>query len=115
MADSGTLDIDAVTRRALELTRTQSGERKGSLLATIDRTITAAGARSLNQRLVAPSTDLFSIQAQQAAVAWLVEHPAVLDQMRAALKTMPDIERALSRIGLDRAGPRDLLAGCQWG
>ncbi len=110
VADSGTLDIDAVTRRALELTRTQSGERKGSLLATIDRTITAAGARSLTQRLVAPSTDLFSIQAQQAAVAWLVEHPAVLDQMRAALKTMPDIERALSRIGLDRAGPRDLLA-----
>ncbi|MEO0393135.1 MAG: DNA mismatch repair protein MutS [Pseudomonadota bacterium] len=110
VADSGTLDIDAVTRRALELTRTQGGERKGSLLATIDRTITAAGARSLTQRMVAPSTDLVTIRNQQAAVAWLVEHARVLDVIRTALKTMPDIERALSRIGLDRAGPRDLLA-----
>ena len=110
VADAGTLDIDAVTRRALELTRTQTGERKGSLLATIDRTITAAGARALTQRLTAPSTDLVTIQECQSAVAWLVEHPKVLESIRSDLKTLPDIERALSRIGLERAGPRDLLA-----
>jgi len=108
--DASTLEIDAVTRRALELTRTQSGERRGSLLATIDRTVTAAGARALGQHLTAPSTVLKTIKARQAGVAWLVEQPGQLASLREALKAMPDLERALSRLGLDRGGPRDLLA-----
>ncbi|MEM6903787.1 MAG: DNA mismatch repair protein MutS, partial [Pseudomonadota bacterium] len=108
--DDGSLEIDAVTRRALELTRTQSGERRGSLLATIDRTVTAAGARALAQRLVAPSTGLTTITARHDAVAWLVTECAAETGFREQLKAMPDVERALSRLGLERGGPRDMLA-----
>src|SRR5690606_27871865 len=50
----GLMEIDAATRRNLELTRTLAGERRGSLLATIDRTVTGAGARLLAARLGAP-------------------------------------------------------------
>ena len=104
------MQIDAATRRNLELTRALSGGREGSLLAAIDRTLTGAGARLLETRLKGPSTDLGTIKARQATLGYFVENRSLADDLRGLLRRMPDIERALSRLMLDRGGPRDLGA-----
>jgi DNA mismatch repair protein MutS len=104
------MQIDAATRRNLELTQALSGGREGSLLATIDRTVTAGGARLLERRLSSPSLDLHTIHARQAALDFLLESPSLRDQLRESLRRVPDIDRALSRLGLDRDGPRDMAA-----
>jgi DNA mismatch repair protein MutS len=106
----GVMQIDAATRRNLELTQALSGGREGSLLAAIDRTVTAGGARLLERRLSAPSLDLSVIHARQEALAFVLERPALRDRLRGALRRVPDIDRALSRLALDRDGPRDMAA-----
>ncbi len=108
LARGQTLEIDAATRRNLELTRSLTGERKGSLLATVDRTVTGAGARLLAQRLSAPLTGPAAIEERLEAVACLHAERPLREELRAALKRCPDIERALSRLSLGRGGPRDL-------
>ena len=107
---AGVMQIDAATRRNLELTQALSGGREGSLLAAIDRTVTAAGARLLERRISAPSRDLALIHRRQEAVAALVEDSRLTARLREALAAVPDMDRALSRLGLDRGGPRDLAA-----
>jgi DNA mismatch repair protein MutS len=109
-ARDGRMQIDAATRANLELTRTLSGEREGSLLATIDRTVTAAGARLLAERLAGPLTDPAAIEARLAAVARLVDDPDLRGELRRRLSAAPDMARALSRLALDRGGPRDHAA-----
>ncbi|MFC3170026.1 DNA mismatch repair protein MutS [Paracoccus fontiphilus] len=106
----GAMQIDAATRRNLELTQALSGGREGSLLSAIDRTVTAAGARLLERRISAPSRDLPLIHARQDAVASLVDDPRLMADLRTALARVPDMDRALSRLALDRGGPRDLAA-----
>ena len=109
--EAGSLvQIDAATRRNLELTQALSGGREGSLLATIDRTVTAGGARLLERRISAPSRDLAQIQARHDAVRFLVQQGRFAEDLRDALRRCPDIDRALSRLALDRGGPRDLAA-----
>jgi DNA mismatch repair protein MutS len=105
-----TMQIDAATRRNLELTQALSGGREGSLLHAIDRTATAAGARLLERRLSAPSRDLAEIRARHQAVRFLLDRPRLAEALRADLRRVPDIDRALSRLALDRGGPRDLAA-----
>jgi len=102
--------IDAATRRNLELTHALGGGRGGSLLDTIDRTATAGGARLLERRLSSPSRRLDTIRDRLAAVTFLFEHRTLADGLRDALRKTPDIDRALSRLALDRGGPRDLAA-----
>ena len=102
--------IDAATRRNLELTASMTGERKGSLLATIDRTVTGAGARMLGERIAAPLTDPAAIAHRLDAVALFRESSALTEDLRDMLKAAPDIARALSRLSLGRGGPRDLSA-----
>jgi DNA mismatch repair protein MutS len=109
-AAGGLMTIDAATRRNLELVRALDGGREGALLASVDRTLTGAGGRLLEARLAAPSADLGTIRARQAAVAWLVADPDALGAAREALRRAPDMERALARLGLERGGPRDLAA-----
>ncbi|ATQ54845.1 DNA mismatch repair protein MutS [Paracoccus yeei] len=109
-AAGGAMQIDAATRRNLELTQALSGGREGSLLAAIDRTVTAGGARLLERRISAPSRDLAVIHARQAAVAHLARDPRLTADLREALRRAPDMDRALSRLALDRGGPRDLAA-----
>jgi DNA mismatch repair protein MutS len=104
----GALAIDAATRANLELTRTLSGERSGSLLATIDCTVTPGGARLLAERLAGPLTDVAAIQARQDAVAFMAEQSDRREKLRLRLKRAPDLARAISRLGLGRGGPRDL-------
>lgn len=108
LAQGAVMEIDAATRRNLELTETLSGERKGSLLATIDRTITGAGARLLAARLAAPLTDPAAIDRRLDGVAFFVDRDSLREALRDGLKRCPDVERALSRLSLGRGGPRDL-------
>ncbi len=109
-AADGAVQIDAATRRNLELTQGFAGGRDGSLLASVDRTVTAAGARLLERRLSAPSRDLPLIHTRLDAVRFLTTGPRLREDLRAALRRVPDIDRALSRLALDRGGPRDLAA-----
>ncbi|MBK5934022.1 DNA mismatch repair protein MutS [Rhodovulum imhoffii] len=109
-AEAGIVQIDAATRRNLELTANLSGGREGSLLAAIDRTVTAGGARLLERRLSSPSRDLDTIRARLTAVRALVEDHTLCNALRDNLRKCPDIDRALSRLALDRGGPRDLAA-----
>jgi len=110
IAADGIMEIDAATRRNLELARTLSGEVKGSLLATIDRTSTGGGARLLAERLAAPLTDPVAIGSRLDAVQFLADTQSLRTDLRAHLRRAPDIERALSRLTLGRGGPRDLAA-----
>ena len=86
------------------------GAREGSLLAAIDRTVTAPGARLLAARLARPLLDPAAIDARLDAVAWFCEHRAQRQKLREALKGLGDMARALVRLALGRGGPRDL--GC---
>jgi DNA mismatch repair protein MutS len=109
-AQGTTLAIDAATRANLELMRTLAGERRGSLAAAIDRTVSAAGSRLLAQRLAAPLTDPAAIEARLDAVAALVGDWALCGDARASLAAAPDLARALARLVVARGGPRDLAA-----
>ena len=102
--------IDAATRRNLELTEALSGGRKGSLLEAIDRTVTGAGARLLLGRLGSPLTDVRAIEARLDEVRYFIDQSTTRDAVRGALRRVPDLERALSRLSLGRGGPRDLAA-----
>lgn len=102
--------IDAATRKNLEITQSLSGGRKGSLLAVIDKTVTSAGGRLLERRLSAPSTDFDEITARHDAVTFALSNSSISERLREILRKVPDMERALSRLSLDRASPRDLAA-----
>ena len=109
-ASDRTVQIDAATRRNLELTHALSGGRAGSLLAAIDRTVTPGGARLLERRLSSPSRDITTINDRLAAVDAMVADRPTAKSLREALRRVPDLDRALSRLAIDRAGPRDLAA-----
>ncbi|MEM8541926.1 MAG: DNA mismatch repair protein MutS [Pseudomonadota bacterium] len=109
-AQTRVMQIDAATRRNLELTHTLSGGKSGSLLSVIDRTVTAGGGRLLERRLSSPSRSLSTIQSRLDAVAYAVGRSQVRQDIRENLRRVPDLERALSRLGLDRGGPRDLTS-----
>ncbi|PVZ50480.1 DNA mismatch repair protein MutS [Thalassobacter stenotrophicus] len=104
------MQIDGATRRNLELTHSLSGGRAGSLLACIDRTLTAGGGRLLERRVSAPSTQIDAINARLDAITWANSNSNLTQTLRDALRKTPDMDRALSRLSLDRAGPRDLAA-----
>lgn len=108
ISSGANMEIDPATRRNLEITRTQNGERKGSLLATIDKTVTGPGARMLQACLSAPLTDLDTITTRLNRVEYFVGDAGMRDLIREQLKSMPDMERALSRLSVGRGGPRDL-------
>lgn len=105
-----TMQIDAATRRSLELTQANAGGRAGSLVATIDRTVTPGGARLLDRRLSQPSCKVAEIIDRQDGVTYMIADPLLVDDLRDHLRASADMDRALSRVALDRGGPRDLAA-----
>ena len=105
-----TMAIDSATRANLELTRTLSGERRGSLLDAIDCTATAAGSRLLAQRLAAPLTDTRTISHRLDAIALFANDSALCHDIRGILRAAPDLARAIARLSVGRGGPRDLAA-----
>lgn len=109
-SEERTVQIDAATRRNLELTHAMTGGRAGSLLAIMDRTCTAAGARLLERRISSPSRVLDTVHARLDAVTFGYDNTRLAQDLREALRKVPDLDRALSRLSLDRGGPRDLAA-----
>jgi DNA mismatch repair protein MutS len=105
-----TLQIDAATRTNLELMATLTGDRRGSLLGAIDRTVSAAGGRLLAQRLAAPLTDPAEINQRLNTVAAMAGDAAARGKVREQLAACPDFARALTRLMVGRGGPRDLAA-----
>jgi len=99
--------IDAATRESLELTCTAQGQRKGSLLDAVDRTVTGAGARTLAADLGAPLMNRDAIEARLDLVASFGDG-ALREAVRGALRALPDIGRALGRLAAGRGSPRDL-------
>ncbi|MDP1872896.1 DNA mismatch repair protein MutS [Phenylobacterium sp.] len=110
LGESEVMAIDPATRTSLEIERSLSGGREGSLLAAIDRTVTAPGARLLATRLARPLVEPAAIDARLDAVAFFCARRPLRQDVRARLKSMGDMARALSRLALGRGGPRDL--GC---
>ncbi len=100
--------IDQATRDSLEINSASKGGRAGSLLAEVDRTITGAGARQLASDLAAPLMDKAKIDARLSLVQWFHDAPLTREAVRAALRQLPDIARALGRVVAGRGSPRDL-------
>ena len=100
--------IDQATRDSLEINSASKGGRAGSLLAEVDRTITGAGARQLASDLAAPLMDKAKIDARLSLVQWFHDAPLTRDAVRAALRQLPDLARALGRVVAGRGSPRDL-------
>ena len=109
-ATGDTMLIDGATRANLEINQTLAGARQGSLIAAIDRTVTGAGARLLARRLAGPSTHPATINRRLDSVAWMLADTGRRRAIRDDLAAAPDLARALSRVTLDRGGPRDLAA-----
>jgi DNA mismatch repair protein MutS len=105
---AGVLQLDAASRRNLELLQTLAGERRGSLLWVLDETATAMGARRLREWIVYPLLDPAAIGRRLDAVEELVERLELRDAVRAALGGVGDLERLAGRIGARTASPRDL-------
>jgi DNA mismatch repair protein MutS len=105
-----TLVLDEATQAHLELVRSVDGTDRGSLLAQIDATRTAPGARLLRRRLLAPLARVAEIRRRHDAVALFTQHPGTRRELRDALAEVGDIERLAVKLALDRAAPRDLVA-----
>ncbi len=106
--EADVMAIDPATRSSLEIEKSTSGSRDGSLLGAIDRTITAPGARLLASRLARPLLDPAAIDARLDAIQWFCERRPLRAKLRDHLRGMGDMARALSRLALGRGGPRDL-------
>ncbi len=102
--------IDGATRRSLELTRCQNGEKSGSLLSAIQETVTNCGARLLEDYIRSPLICVKDIIARQEVVEFFFNTHDLRHSVRALLRKTPDMERALTRLSLNRGGPRDLAA-----
>jgi DNA mismatch repair protein MutS len=109
-ARGSAMAIDAATRTNLELMRTLAGDQRGSVLAAIDRTATAAGFRLLAQRLASPLTDSGAIAERLDAIEAFCADTMLRNDVQKRLAAAPDIARALARLAVGRGGPRDLAA-----
>jgi DNA mismatch repair protein MutS len=112
LGEAGRLELDAATRASLELLRTRDGSAVHTLLGAVQRTATAPGARLLAEWIAAPLTDIDAIAARQDGWTALLTAPAQAVAIRALLRGVPDMARALGRLSVGRGGPRDLAALC---
>ena len=103
------VEIDAATRRSLELTDSLSGDKAGTLLKSLDRTVTGSGGRLLASRVANPLKDIAEINRRLDMVEFFVGRRELCNDVRGLLKDTADIGRAVSRLCAGRGGPRDLL------
>lgn len=104
------MNLDAATRRNLELTETLRGELHGSLLGVLDRTVSPMGKRLLRQWVSKPLLDTAAIERRQEGVAYFYDHGLIRAEVRAAFKPLGDLERLTNRILGGSVQPRDLAA-----
>ena len=102
------LAMDEATRASLEILQSSQGGRRGSLVDAVDRCVTGAGARQLAEDLSAPLTDIFAINQRLELVSWLHDDALLRGDLRAVLRALPDVGRALGRVVAGRGSPRDL-------
>ncbi|HEX2189103.1 MAG TPA: DNA mismatch repair protein MutS [Longimicrobiaceae bacterium] len=105
--------LDEMTRRNLELTeplRREPGMKpgEGTLLATVDETLTPMGARLLRSWLLRPMVSLDRIRARQDSVAELVDDGELRGRVRRELANVRDLERLAAKVASGRIGPREL-------
>lgn len=105
-----TVDFDPSTFRSLELIKTQTGERQGSLIDLLDIAQTGAGSRMIQSRLLSPLRDVVEINRRHDEIESLIAAFDLTRNIRAILKMVPDMERALARLSLNRGGPRDMAS-----
>ena len=101
------MEIDSATRKNLEILESCS-RRGSSLLDAINCTLTGAGSRLLSRRLVAPLLDITEINHRLDLIDFFIQNNKIREELRNIFKSMPEIERAISRIALRRSGPRDV-------
>lgn len=106
--DEQIVEIDAATRRSLELIDSISGDKSSSLLKSIDRTVTGPGGRLLASRISNPLRDITAINKRLDMVEFFVSKAELRDEIRTLLKSSVDIGRAVSRLSVARGGPRDM-------
>ncbi|MEM6675068.1 MAG: DNA mismatch repair protein MutS, partial [Planctomycetota bacterium] len=105
------LVLDRATRSCLELTQTQRGARRqGSLLDTIDATLTPMGGRMMREWLLGPLRDVDAILRRQRGVAELVDGPFLREDVRTILGDVLDVERLVAKLSTGRVNARDLVA-----
>ncbi|MBI5951019.1 MAG: DNA mismatch repair protein MutS [Chloroflexi bacterium] len=104
------MTLDASTRRNLELDETLRGERKGSLLGTLDFAITPMGKRLMHQWVSQPLLQVEKIRQRQDGVGYFVSNGMIRVELREALKPLADLERLVNRVIAGQAQPRDLVA-----
>lgn len=102
------MEIDGATRKSLELLESCRGDKQGSLLSVIDKTNTAVGGRLLSNWLANPLLDIEQINNRLNGVEFFIEHTHLRQDISELFRTLPDIERAISRLSAGRGGPRDL-------
>ncbi len=107
---SDQLSLDDAAVRNLEIVKSLDGRRQGSLLALIDETKTAMGARALRRRLLAPMTDVSAVRRRHDAVEALLCDAGTHAQLRGLLAGIGDLERLATRASSLIATPRDLGA-----
>ena len=105
---SRTLLLDPSTLRNLEIFSSIRGGRQGTLLASMDRTSTAAGARLLERWLAAPTLDLAEARRRHALVGEFIAQPLRLAELNTALAGTRDIPRILGRLQNRLRNPREL-------
>jgi DNA mismatch repair protein MutS len=103
------LSLDATTQRNLELVETMHGDSEGSLLATVDETVTAAGRRLLRSWLTRPRRDRAELRRRHDAVEALASAALARERVRDVLDGAADAERLASRAASATAGPEELL------
>jgi len=106
--DNKILEIDYFTQKSLEILTNLSGNYEGSLVSCLDETKTAGGSRLLKQRLIEPFYEINQINDRHDLVKWLLENNNIIE-FQTYLKNIPDFERSLSRISVNRGTPKDLL------
>ena len=104
------MTLDSSTRRNLELDETLRGERKGSLLGTLDFTISPMGKRLIHQWVSQPLLHVDKIKQRQNGVENFVQQGMIRAELREALKPLADLERLVNRVITGQAQPRDLVA-----
>ena len=104
------MTLDSATRRNLELDETLRGERKGSLLGTLDQTVTPMGKRLMHQWFSQPLLNVERIKRRQNGIQYFFDDGMKRAELRAALKPLADLERLVNRVMAGQAQPRDLVA-----
>ncbi len=109
ISNSKFVEMDFSTRNNLELTQNTKGGRQDTLFSTIDNTVTNFGSRLLENWLNYPLININDVNSRLDKVELLFENLDVLETVQSFLKKIPDMERALTRLQLNRGSPKDYV------